>query len=340
MKKVRLVAAVTLLGVLAVAGCGVNTSNTGTGNGANSNTTNGNAVNSNAANKVGNTTTAGSIPATTYPLTVKDQAGHQVSLTKRPTRIASTTEGTDEILTGLVPKQDIALVTAQASQKQFSNVAPLVKGIPSIGAVSAEQVIAVHPDLVLMASYNKPGVVQQIEQAGSPVYEFVNFNSLAEIEQNIQVLGKLVGEPAKASQMVQMVEGKIHAVEKAVQGQSKPTVLDYSSYGYAGGSGTTIADIIADAGGVNAAAKLNGWQSITTEEVVKLNPDFIIDTTDDAAFKNKLLNNPALQSVNAIKNHHVYILSGADLGSVSQYIYKAVQDVARVLHPSAIIAKQ
>lgn len=322
MKKVW-TAAVVLVGAMALAGCGA-------GAGTNSP---GNTANSAGSGKNGATGQS----SVSYPLTVKDQAGHTVTISKQPVHIASTTEGTDEILTGLVPKKDIALVTAQASQPDYSNVASLVKGIPSISSVSAEQVIAVHPDLVLMASYNTQGVVQQIEQAGSPVYEFANFNSVAEIEQNIKVLGKLVNEPAKASQMVRMVQQKIAAVQKAVAGQPKPTVLDYGSYGYAAGSGTTIQDIITDAGGVNAAVGLHGWSAITTEEVVKLNPDVIIDTTDDAAFKQKLLNNPALQSVKAIADHHVYILSGADLGSVSQYIYRAVEDVAKVLHPTANI---
>ncbi|WP_274432634.1 ABC transporter substrate-binding protein [Alicyclobacillus sp. ALC3] len=315
------VAAVVLAGTMAVVGCGTGATGQSTGN--------------TASTATSTNSTSASQSSVSYPLTVKDQVGHSVTIPKQPVHIASTTEGTDEILTGLVPKKDIALVTAQASQPNFSNVASLVKGIPSMGAVSAEQVIAVHPDLVLMASYNQSGVVQQIEQAGSPVYEFANFNSMSEIEQNINILGKLVGEPTKAAQMVQMMQRKIGAVQKAVRGLPKPTVLDYGSYGYAAGNGTTIQNIITDAGGVNAAAKLNGWSAITTEEVVKLNPDVIIDTTDDAAFKQKLLSDPALQSVNAIKNHRVYILSGADLGSVSQYIYRAVEDVARVLHPHA-----
>lgn len=317
--------------VLAVAGCGAPSAGNGSGTTGTGNT---------AANSAAGGLSAGSAPATTsYPLTVTDQTGHKLTIKARPTKIASTTEGTDEILTGLVPKKDIALVTTQSSEVGFSNVVPLVKGIPAISAVSAEPVIAVHPDLVLMASYNKPGVVQQIEQAGAPVYEFANFNSVPEIEQNILILGKLVDEQSKAQQMVNRVQSKIGAVKQAVKGLTKPTVLDYSSYGYAGGSGTTIQNIIADAGGVNVAAQLHGWVSITPEEVVKMNPQVIIDSTDGPAFKQKLLSDPALQSVSAIKHHRVYMLSGADLGSVSQYIYKAVQDVAAVLHPNAKLPK-
>ncbi|MDQ0189095.1 ABC transporter substrate-binding protein [Alicyclobacillus cycloheptanicus] len=324
MKKRVWIAAVSVASVIALAGCG--TAQPGNGTGAGKGTGNGTH---------GQTSASGS--AVSFPLTVTDEAGHKVTIPKKPTHIASTTEGTDEILSGLVPKSEIALVTTDATQPEYSNIVSFAKGIPAIGNVTAEQVIAVHPDLVLMASYNTPGVVNQIEQAGIPVYEFTNFNSIDDIEKNIKVLGTLVGEEGKADQLVSMMEQKIQAVQNAVKGEPKPTVLDYSSYGFAGGSGTTVNDIITDAGGTNAAANLQGWAKVTDEEIVKMNPDVIIDSSDDAAFKQKLLHDPALKTVNAIRNKQIYIIPGADLGSVSQYIYKAVEDVAKDLHPSANI---
>lgn len=320
-----LAAAVVLTGAVALAGCGAgaNTANTG--------------------NTVGNATggsgnqTASQTTQTAYPLSVTDQAGHPVTIKKQPVRIASVTEGTDEILSGLVPKSDVVMVTSDATNPTYSNVVSWAKGIPSIAQANAEQVIAVHPDLALLATYTKQGVVQQIEQAGTPVYEFGNFNSIQDIENNIEILGKLVNQPGKAQQLVTTMQQKIAAVESAVKGQSKLTVLDDGSFGYAGGTGTTANDIIVDAGGINAAAKLKGWQKVTDEEIVKMNPDVIIDSSDDAGFKKQVLNDPALQSVSAVKNHRVYILPAADLSSVSQYIYKAVDDVAHALYPSVQI---
>ncbi|MCL6547500.1 MAG: ABC transporter substrate-binding protein [Alicyclobacillus sp.] len=268
-----------------------------------------------------------------FPITLTDDTGHRVTVAAQPHRIASVTEGTDEILSALVPKRDVVLVTTAASDPRYSNVIAWAKGIPAIAQADAERILAAKPDLVLLASYTMPGVVNQVEQAGVPAYEFADFNSIGDIERNILVVGKLVGEVDKARDVVAKMQLELARLSAAARGQKKLKVLDYSSYGYAAGSHTTVADIIARAGAVNAAAKLSGWQKVTDEEIVKMNPDVIIDSSDDKGFVKTLLSDPALQTVNAIRHHRVYLLKGADLSSVSQYVVNAVRDLEHVLYP-------
>ncbi len=321
-------AAATLLLVIGAAGCGAATTGQNLNQSASSNA---------SANTSANTAPSATSPngqTAAFPITLKDDTGHTVTISKRPVRIASTTEGTDEILSALVPKKDIVLVTTYSSDPAFSNITSFVKGIPAIQNANAEQIIAVHPDLVLMASYTTPGVVNQIEQAHIPTYEFNNFNSVSDIEHNIEVVGQLVGNESTAKALVQKMQGQIQSVKDKVKGATKPTVLDYSSYGFAAGSNTTVNSIIDDAGGINAAAKLNGWQKISDEEIVKLNPQVIIDASNDTGFVQKILSNPALSTVSAVKNHRVYSVNGPDLTTVSQYITRGVRDVAKVLHPN------
>jgi iron complex transport system substrate-binding protein len=318
MKKsvVAIPVAVLALATIGITGCGANTSSS-----------------SNQA------TATNASQQTAFPVTLKDDTGHTVTVSKRPERIASTTEGTDEILSALVPKKDIVLVTTFSSDPSYSNITSFVKGIPAIQQANAEQILAAKPDLVLTASYTNQGVINQIEQAHIPVYEFNDFNSISDIERNIEVIGRLVGNEAGAQNLVHSMQEKIQAVEKAVKDEKKLKVLDYSSFGYAAGTSTTVNDIIVDAGGINAAAQLQGWQKITDEEIVKLNPDVIIDADDDKGFVQKILSDPKLQTVSAVKNHRVYLVKGADLSSVSQYITQGVWDVAKLLYPTAQIGQ-
>ncbi len=270
-------------------------------------------------------------------MTVKDDMGNTVTLKHQPMHIVSGSEGTDEILVSLVPRSRIALVTTMASNPEYSNVVAQVKGIRAWSGDDPEQALAVHPDLVLEAGYVTKTVLDQLHQAGVPMYAFSlnDFNSIADIERNILTVGRLVGEPAKAHAVVANMKQDIAQIEGAVQGQPRPTVLDYGSYGFTAGRDTTVDDIIRDAGGVNVAHILNGWQKITDEQIVKWNPDVIIDSSDDAAFLKKLASDPALQSVTAVREHHLYAINSADISSVSQYVVRAVYDVAKVLHPTA-----
>ncbi|QQE79684.1 ABC transporter substrate-binding protein [Alicyclobacillus sp. SO9] len=286
------------------------------------------------ANTTGQSTPSANVKNTTYPLTIKDEAGHTRTIPKQPHHIASTTEGTDEILSALVPKKDVAMVTTYATNPAYSNVIHWAKGITAIQKANASQILAVHPDLVLAASYTKAGVVSQLTQAGVPVFEFTQFHSISGIEKNIKLTGKLVGAQPRAQRLVAKMNTDLAKIQTAVKRKEKPTVLDYSSYGFAAGKGTTVNSIIVDAGGVNAAAKVKGWNKITDEEIIKMNPQVIITANSDKRFANKLLHDSKLQTVRAVKNHRVYAVSGASLSSVSQYIIKGVKDVAHVLHPS------
>ncbi len=268
-----------------------------------------------------------------YPLRLVDEAGHKVTIANLPYRIASTTEGTDEILAGLVPKKRIVMVTTFASQPSYSNIVTYVKGIPAINQVNAEQVLAVKPNIVLMASYNTPAIVQQIEQTGVPVFEFTNFNSIKDIENNIGIVGRLVGASAKALQMVTSMKKQLQVIHQATAKVKKLTVLDYGTDGYAAGRNTTVDNVIQAAGGINVAKSVNGWELITDEEIVKMNPQVIIDANNDPGFVKKIMSDPALASVAAVKNSHVYTINGAQLMAVSQYIVRGVRDVAHVLYP-------
>ncbi len=274
-------------------------------------------------------------PKASFPLTILDEAGHRVKISKPPVRIASTTEGTDEILSALVPRKNVVMVTTFASQPLYSNVVGWAKGIRAINQVNAEQVLSVKPDLVLMASYNSPGVVAQIEQTGAPVFEFANFNSIRDIEANIALVGRLVGQQPRADRVVQAMKKQLGVISHDVAQQHRVTVLDYSSYGYAAGKNTTVDSIIRHAGGINAASNISGWKMITDEEIVKMNPQVIIDARGDSLAK--IIHNPALASVAAIKNHRVYYVNGAELSAVSQYIVRGVRDVAHTLYPNVTL---
>lgn len=338
-RKTATVMSISIGAVLLVAGCGTSgqaSNQAGSSSGNQAVQGSGNATGSAGTGNQTASTGAGTVQ---FPLTVTDQAGHTITIKKPPKHIASVTLGTDTILSGLVPKSHIAMVTKFSADPTQSNIAKFVKGIPKINKANAEQIISAHPDLVLAASYTQSGVVKQLKQAGIPTYEFANFNSQENIEKNIKVIGKLVDEPAKAQQLVTKMNQQLKSIANAVKGQKKPTVISDSSYGDAAGSQTTVNDMIKDAGGVNVAAKLKGWKKVTDEQIVKWNPDVMIISSTDKGYKQKLMNDKALQDVNFIKNHRIYAVPPADLNSLSQYFPRGVRDIAKDLHPKANVPK-
>lgn len=280
--------------------------------------------------------------ATHYPLTFRDDAGRTVTIPHEPTRIVSLTLGTDEILFSLVPRSRIVGVTDLAAQPASSFVTAAAKGLPGLTA-NAAAVVALHPDLVFAASYTQPGVVAQLTAAGIPVVEFTTFCSLSNVEQHVRTMGWLLDEPAAAAAVTAQMNAEVARVEHAVAGAPRPTVVFYSG-GYLFGSGTTINQVIRDAGGVNAAAAagFSGWTQVGLGEIVKLNPDVILtdgasaDDADQGGAARTLLQDPALRAVRAVRDHRVWELSPRADSDVSQYMAYDVQDVAALLHPGRI----
>jgi len=273
----------------------------------------------------------------TFPLSILDDTGRTVAIPHLPQRIVSVTLGTDEILTGLVAPSRIVGVTKYASDPVESWVADKVAGTAQIASANAEQILALKPDLIFVASYTAPGVVDQLSASGIPVIEFKDFASAADIENHILTMGRAVGNLAGAEAMVSTMKSQLAAVAAKVGSLPPVDILYYTPDGYVFGKNTTPDELIGDAGAVNVAdaAGITDWKQISLEAVAAMKPAWLLTDQSQPGFAGKLLANPALAAVPAIADHHVLALPDRDLSTVSQYFSQAVQAVATALHPSA-----
>lgn len=272
-----------------------------------------------------------------FPVTVTDGLGNEVTVNAKPVKIVSLTLGTDEIMLDMVGPDRLLGVTYLASDATTSNIAarPELKQIKNTVEANPEQIIGLEPDLVLVGSFTKPEVIDQIKHAGITVFVVGNFTGIKPTEDSITTLGKLVGEPDKAASMVADMESKLAEVAgKVGTPATKPRVLYYTSGGYVSGSKTTPDDIITLAGGVNAAAAtLTDWQVINAEQVIAINPNVVI--LSPYVKDDEFLKNPAFAGLDAVKNGKVVAITDAHMSATSQYIVLAVEDVAKLLYPDA-----
>jgi iron complex transport system substrate-binding protein len=278
-----------------------------------------------------------------FPLRIKDDVGRWITIKKQPTRILSLTLGTDEMLLSLVPATHILGMDYLANDATYSNVAARVNaliahhrlklvGSEAHGLPNVETLIAMRPDLVLIADYTNQNIVRQLQNAGIPVFEFATFNNIRQIEQHILVLGRLVGAQARAHQMVDRMNAQLAALAKTAPKKKLSVLVD--DYGYVDGRGTTYNSVIVHAGGVNAASSIATWAQLGIEGVAKLNPDVIIIPDDSGAQDLQLkafLKEPGVNALRAVRDHHVYTVSDAQLSDVAQYIVDGVRDVQHVL---------
>jgi iron complex transport system substrate-binding protein len=282
---------------------------------------------------------ATAVPATeeasAFPVTVTDGLGNEVTIESRPEKIVSLTLGTDETLLDLVGPERLIGVTYLASDETTSNIAgrPELAEVSNIVEADAEQILALQPDLVFVGSFTDSAVLDQLKNAGVKLFVVGNFTSIEAMKENILTIGKAVGEDAKAQEMAADMDASLKLVADKLQGASgeKPTVLYYTSDGWVAGSETTVDDIIIKAGGVNAAADQTGWNQLSPEAIIELDPDVVI--LSPYVTEDEFAKNPAYATLKAVTNNRFVALTDAHMSATSQYIVLAVEDMVKVLYP-------
>ncbi|MDF2570173.1 MAG: putative transporter PGF-CTERM-modified substrate-binding protein, partial [Sporomusa sp.] len=82
-----------------------------------------------------------------------DSTGYVLKLPQKPQKIVSLSIGTDEILIGLVAPSRIAALTHLADVSSISNISEQAKAVSRKIRVTAESVIAVQSDLVIIPDW-------------------------------------------------------------------------------------------------------------------------------------------------------------------------------------------
>ncbi|OYU47874.1 MAG: iron ABC transporter [Rhizobiales bacterium PAR1] len=207
---------------------------------------------------------------------------------------------TDQLLLDMVPPARILGLSPYAGDAVRSWVADKAASLPKLSG-TAEEVLILKPDLVLLSRYMKPETLDFIRRRGIPHAEFDDVRSLEEAKAQILVFGTRVGEAEAA-------EARVEAIETALQGLRATAaatgirVLPLARRGWVAGKETLMSDLLAKAGLSNAAAEL-GIQDggfVSLEAIVKLRPDAILVARDDLSSEDQgaaMMLHPAIQAL-------------------------------------------
>jgi iron complex transport system substrate-binding protein len=248
----------------------------------------------------------------------------------------------------------------------FATKYPEVEKIPLIGqsseqSVSAERILSLRPDLVIL-SLGGHGLTEHSEvpallaQAGIPVI-FVDFrvDPLANTPKSIALLGKALGREKEASEYVAFYESHLKRITDAVSAHpaSRPKIFlellagVWPAPGHTTGRGG-VADMIAAAGGANIAAGIvpGTLGDISVEAVLHADPDIYIASgnrapglllganvsePDAKASFAKLLANSPFKDLRAIRTRRVLGVWHDFYNS--PYNILLVEALAKAIHP-------
>lgn len=253
-------------------------------------------------------------PADTASIVITDQAGRNVALDEPAEKVVSCYYISTYAMLSLGLRDSIVGLEKKANTRPvYQMAAPELLEKPAVGTMkelNVEAVAALEPDLVIMP-LKLADYAETLASLGIPTL-MVNPENHEDLCEMLTLIGQACGAEDKAEALIKYYDKQLKAVAKYTKKSTKPTVYmgGNSSYLTAAPSGMYQGSLIETAGGINAAASLEGdyWTEVSYESILAMNPDVIIIPAGAAYTKDDLLADKELASVKAIKNKQVYAM--------------------------------
>lgn len=192
-----------------------------------------------------------------------------------PRRIVSLDMCADQLVATLADPGQIAGLTEWARDPALSSVAKRAATLP-ITHRSAEEVLALHPDLVIGAPFRTRAVLAPFEAGGLRMVELPQGDGVGGIEAGIVKVAAAVGHPERGRAMIAGMRRELAAV--GVPPGRGRVAAHYQRQGYLTGTGTLVDDMMRRVGLVNLAGRLDrpALSRISLEEMALARPDFLL----------------------------------------------------------------
>jgi len=281
----------------------------------------------------------GSAAATTsassafLPVTFVDDFGDTLSLRSAPKRIVSLNPATTELFFALdAGDRLVGRTHYDLYPREALNVPDLGSAIPP----NVESVIGVHPDLVVLyASNANRDPAKRLHAAGIPTLT-LHGDHIADFKRAVVLLGRIVGDTARARTVVDSVSGTLERVRAKMHGAPRVTTFwkAWDNPVIAIGGGSFLTELVEIAGGKNIyGGDPRPAFDVTIEDVVRRDPDVVLAGPESAARMKAL---PAWRALRAVREGRVLIVDTTLVGRPGVRLGEAAVLLARLMHPGSM----
>lgn len=209
---------------------------------------------------------------------------------------------------------------------------------------SIEEIAALSPDLVLITkSYNRLQTVHSLDILGIPSYA-TDPHTVDQILASTEKLADLMGVPETGAALTKDLERRLAELQQRIGSLPPKRVLFvvWTEPLMSIGKDTFLADALRHAGALSIVDSTQSWPQVNLEEVVKLQPEFLVfadsHSRSGANELETLAELPGWRVLDAVKNRHLAVVSDA-VNRPAPRIVSAIEDLARQLHPEAFAEK-
>jgi iron complex transport system substrate-binding protein len=244
-------------------------------------------------------------------------------------RIVSLAPSPTSILCVIGAKRSLVGVT-----KWCADVAP-VSHLPKLGDCwhmeSVEAILRLKPTLVIgSVPYKQETVAKLLEQPLN--FLAMNPRTLADIENDIRLLGDIAGRALAAENLVNKMRAGFARIQKTIQKNNRPVQVYCEAWPNPRiASPPWVAEIVQIAGG---QIVVPAGEKVTDEQIAEARPDVIVlawAATGKKADPKRSFEVAAWKNVPAIRNHQVHIISDELLNTPGPPLLQGALQLARIL---------
>ena len=212
-------------------------------------------------------------------VTVTDMHDREITLTEPATRIVVMQPSDCEILCAIGCEDTIV------GRGQYVDYPASVLEVPVVqsGAeTNIEEILALNPQVVLMNDMSQSEEqVKQLEENGVKVV-VSSATDINGVYYAIRMIGKLMGKEENAEAVIADMQATFGEIKANSKNEGKTVYFEVSplQWGlWTAGKGTFMDELAEICGLTNAFADLNDWASISEEQVLARDPDYIVTIT-------------------------------------------------------------
>lgn len=275
--------------------------------------------------------------------TITDSTNKTVTFSKQPERVVPLSASLLPIIDAVGGK-----IVGRATSK-VGTIPESMKSVPEVGLVyniNTELLIGLKPDLVLAAT-NQHGKIMSLLDSNNIKVLQLNPKSYDDVKQTIGIVGQIYNKKDKAQEVCAKLDKDIEAIKARLPKEKHRVVIMFATARNVTVQGdTSIAGCVSKMLGFeNIAAKSAKGDKTpySMEALLEGDPEYIFVTTMgkkeeiENRLKKDFKDNPAWNSLKAVKNGHVFVLpEELFLLNPGMNYPQAVKYMAKLIYPEAI----
>lgn len=279
----------------------------------------------------------GNLTSSPSRIEVKDETGRTVRIPQPVRRIVSLAPSVTETLFALGAGDRVV------GDTDFCDYPPEARQRTHIGgpvSPSIEAIVALHPDLVVATrEINRPDSVHSLETLGIAVYA-TDPQTVGQVLTSTERLSELLGAREAGHMLTANLRWRLSEIDRRLAGvpAKKVLMIVWLDPLMSVGRKTFLDDALRHAGAHSVIDSPQSWPTIDLEQVVRMQPDYLIISNDDTRQVQRelteLQERPGWRRLEAVRNRRFIVLSEA-MSHPSPRLVDGIEQLARALYPAA-----